>query len=70
MTFCQILDTDVVELLDLLHDQLLLVDLDDHGSVSCIAPGKSKLAQSCLEFLWYVDSMRLRHFQSKDTVYL
>ena len=45
-TFSQVLDADVVELFDLLHDQLLLVDLDDHRGVPSISPGESELAEA------------------------
>ena len=58
-TFRQVLDADVVELLDLLHEELLLVDLDDHGGVSCIAPRETELAQGGLELLRDVDGVRL-----------
>lgn len=50
-TFCQVLDADVVELLDLLHDELLLVDLHDQRSVPGIATRKAELAQGRLELL-------------------
>jgi hypothetical protein len=46
-------------LLDLLHDELLLVDLDDDGGVSCVAPGEAELAEGRLEFLRDVDGAAL-----------
>lgn len=59
ITFSQLLDTDVVELLYLFHDELLFVDLDDHGSVPVIAPRKPELAEGCLELLWDINCRRL-----------
>lgn len=50
-TFSQVLDADVVELLYLLHDELLLVDLDDYGGVPGIAPREPEFAEGCLELL-------------------
>ena len=58
-TFCQVLDADVVKLLDLLHDELLLVDLDDHGGVPCIAAREAELAQCGLELLRDVNGVGL-----------
>ena len=59
LTLCEVLDGDVVELLDLLHDQLLLVDLDDDRRVSCIPAREPELAQGGLELLGNVDGARL-----------
>ena len=64
-TFSQVLDADVVELFDLLHDQLLLVDLDDHSCVTSIAPCETEFAERRLQLLWNIDSMGLRMFQFK-----
>lgn len=58
-TFCEVLDADVVKLLDLLHHQLLLVDLDDDRRVSRIPPGESEFAEGGLELLRDIDGVRL-----------
>ena len=58
-TFCEVLDADVVELLDLLHQELLLVDLDDDRRVSCIPAREPELAEGGLELLGNVDGARL-----------
>jgi hypothetical protein len=58
-TLRKLLNGDVVKLLDLFHDQLLLVDLDDDGGVSSISTCKSELAESGFEFLRYVNCSRL-----------
>ena len=50
-TFGEILDADIVKLLNFLHDQLFLVDLYDHRSVSSVATGEAELAKSGLELL-------------------
>ena len=59
LTLCEILNADVVELLDLLHDQLLLVDLDDDGGAACVSAGEPEFAEGILELLGYVDCVRL-----------
>ena len=59
-TLCEVLDADVVELLYLLHDELLLVDLDDDGGVACIAACEAELAEGRLELLGDVDGAGLR----------
>ena len=59
LTLCQILERYIVELFDLLHDQLLLVDLDYDRGVPSISAGEPELAQRGLEFLRYVNSSRL-----------
>ena len=58
-TFREVLDADIVKLLDLLHDELLLVDLDDDGGVAGIAAGEAELAEGCLELLGDVDGAGL-----------
>ena len=60
-TLSQLLKADTVELLDFLHDQLLLVDLDHYGGMARIPPGEAKLPQGSLELLWDINSMRLQH---------
>lgn len=59
-TFCKIIDADVIELLYLLHDELLLVDLDDEGGAAGIAAGEPELAQGRLELVRDVDCVRLQ----------
>ena len=58
-TFCEVLDADIVVLLNFLHHELLLVDLDDDRCVSGISPGESELAEGGLELLGDVDGARL-----------
>ena len=58
-TFGEVLDADVVKLLDLLHEQLLLVDLDDERGVPCVAARKAELTQRGLELLRDVDGAGL-----------
>ena len=58
-TFREVLDADIVKLLDLLHHQLLLVDLDHHRSIPSISPGESELAEGRLELLRNVDGTGL-----------
>ena len=60
-TLSQLLKTDTVELLDFLHDQLLLVDLDHYGGMARIPPGEAELPQGSLELLWDINSMRLQN---------
>ena len=45
LTLCEVVDANVIELLHFFHDQLLLVDLDDHRGVPSISPGESELAE-------------------------
>lgn len=59
-TFCEVLDADVVELLDLLHEQLLLVDLHDQRGVARVAPREPELAERGLELLGDIDGAGLR----------
>ena len=59
-TFSKVLDTDVVELLDLLHDQVFLVNLDDDGGMARVSTREAELAQGILELLGNVYSARLR----------
>ena len=59
-TFCEVLDADVVELLDLLHDEVLLVDLDDDRGVAGVAAREAELAEGGLELLGDVDGAGLR----------
>lgn len=59
-TFCEVLDADVVELLDLLHEQLLLVDLHDQRGVARVAPREPELAERGLELLGDIDCAGLR----------
>jgi hypothetical protein len=58
-TFRKILRCDGVELLDLLHDKLLLVDTDNKCGAAGVAPSKAKLAEGVLELLGNVDGARL-----------
>ncbi len=51
LTLGELLDGDVVELLDLLHDELGLVDLDDDGGVARAAAGEAELAERVLDLL-------------------
>ena len=51
LTLGELLDGDVVELLDLLHDELGLVDLDDDGGVAGAAAGEAELAERVLDLL-------------------
>lgn len=51
LTLRELLYGDVVELLDLLHDELGLVDLDDDGGVARAAAGEAELAQGILDLL-------------------
>ena len=60
LTFCEVLDADVVELLDLLHDEVLLVDLDDDRGVARVAAREAELAEGGLELLRDVDGAGLR----------
>lgn len=57
--FGEVLEGDVVELLDFLHNELLLVDLDHDRGATCVAAGEPELAQRVLERLGDVDCMRL-----------
>ena len=50
-TFREILYSNIVELFNLFHNQLLLVDLDHYGRVPCIASREPELAQCGFEFL-------------------
>ena len=62
-TFSKVLDTDVVELLDLLHDQLLLVDLHNDGRTAAVAPCEPEFAQRVLDLLGDVDGAGLHIIQ-------
>ena len=59
LTLCEVVDANVIELLHFFHDQLLLVDLDDHRGVPSISPGESELAEGGFELLRNVDGMGL-----------
>ena len=59
LTFGEVIDANVVKLLDLFHDQLLLVDLDHHRGMPSISPGESELAEGGLELLRNVDGTGL-----------
>lgn len=59
LTFGEVIDANVVELLDLFHDQLLFVDLNHHRGMPSISPGESELAEGCLELLRNVDGTGL-----------
>ena len=59
-TFSEVLNADAVKLLDLLHYQLLLVDLDDECRAPCTASREAELAQGGLELLRDVDGVGLR----------
>ena len=65
-TFREVLDADVVKLLDLLHHQLLLVDLDHDGGMSSIAPREPELAEGGLELLRDVNGAGLHHASAGD----
>ena len=57
-TLCQIFERDIVEPVRLLHDQLLLVDLDDERGVAFVS-SEPELANRVLEFLRDVYGVRL-----------
>ena len=59
LTLCEVVDANVIELLHFFHDQLLLVDLDDHRGVPSISPGESELAEGGFQLLRNVDGMGL-----------
>ena len=65
-TFREVLDADVVKLLDLLHHQLLLVDLDHYGGMSSIAPREPELAEGGLELLRDINGAGLHHALAGD----
>lgn len=46
-TLCQFFEIDVVKPLDFLHDQLLLVDLDDERGIAFVS-GEPELANRVL----------------------
>jgi len=46
-TICQVLERDIVQPVHLLHDQLLLVDLDDERGVAFVS-GEPELANRVL----------------------
>lgn len=46
-TLCQVSERDIVELLNFLHDQLLLVDLDDERGIPFVS-GEPELANRVL----------------------
>ena len=58
-TFCEVLDADIVKLLDLLHDELLLVHLHDERSAPRVAAREAELAERVLELLRDVDGAGL-----------
>ena len=64
-TFSKILDTNVIELFNLLHDQFLLVDLYDDGCASGIATSESEFTERGLEFLGDVNCVGL--FENDDS---
>jgi hypothetical protein len=57
-TFGQVFERDVIEHLDLLHDQFLFVDLDHERSV-VLASGEPELADRILQLLGDIYGMRL-----------
>ena len=58
-TFCEIFWGYVVELLNLLHEQLLLIDLDHERSISRATAGESEFPKGVFELLWDIDGVRL-----------
>ena len=56
-TFREVLYGNVVELLHLLHDELLLVDLDDECRAPRIASREAELAQGGLQLLRDIDGV-------------
>ena len=64
-TFSEILDTNVIELFNLLHDQLLFVDLYDDGCASGITTSESEFTERGLEFLGDVNCVGL--FENDDS---
>ena len=54
-TFSQILQRDIIELLDLLHDMLALVDLHDERCAARISAREAKFPERFLELIWDVD---------------
>ena len=65
-TFREVLDADIVKLLDLLHHQLLLVDLDHDGGMSSIAPREAELSEGGLELLRDINGAGLHHASAGD----
>jgi hypothetical protein len=54
-TLCKILQSDVVKLLDLLHNEILLVNLYDDRCASSISSGKSEFPEGILDTLGYIN---------------
>lgn len=48
-----------VRYVDWLVSLLLLVDLNDQGSTALISSLKSEILESCLDFQWDIDGVRL-----------
>ena len=65
-TFCQVFELDIVELLDFLHDQLLLVDLDDECGI-LRASSEPELAKRVLQFLGDVHGVRLGKVRARKS---
>ena len=59
LTLCEVVNANIIELLHFFHDQLLLVDLDDHRGVPSISPGESELAEGGFQLLRNVDGTGL-----------
>ena len=58
-TLREFFNADVVKQLDLFHDELCLVDLDDECGAAFIPPGKAKLAKEVFDRLRYIYCKRL-----------
>jgi len=64
-TFGQVFERDVVEPLDLLHDQLLLIDLDHERGVPFVSR-EPELADRIFQFLGYVYGVGLGHVRDGE----
>ena len=65
-TFCQFFELDIVEPLDFLHDQLLLVDLDDERGIPFVSR-EPELANGVLQFLGDVHGVRLGKVRARKS---
>ena len=57
-TLCQVFGSDVVKCLNFLHDQPLLVDLDDERGIPFVS-SEPELANRVLKFLGDIHGVRL-----------
>jgi len=65
-TFCQVLERDVVNPFNFLHDQLLLVDLDHERSIPFM-PSEPELADRVLQLLGDVYGVGLGWVRKRKT---